>query len=51
MDDLRQVIDVKGADLVAALGERGDDVSARIVGSASARRIRSTSRWPASPLF
>jgi DNA anti-recombination protein RmuC len=29
---LREVIEGKGADLVAALGERGDDVSARLVG-------------------
>ena len=29
VDDLREVIDGKGADLVAALGERGEDVSAR----------------------
>ena len=29
---MREVIEGKGADLVAALGERGEDVSARIVG-------------------
>ena len=32
VDDLREVIEGKGADLVTALGERGDDVSARFVG-------------------
>ena len=30
VDDLRDVIEGKGADLVASLGERGEDVSARI---------------------
>ena len=30
VDDLRDVIDGKGAELVTALGERGEDVSARI---------------------
>ena len=51
VDDLREVIEGKGADLVTALSERGDDVSARSPGSASAPCIRSTSRWPASPPF
>ena len=32
VDDLREVIEGKGADLVAALGERGEDVLARIAG-------------------
>ena len=32
VDDLREVIEGKGADLVTALGERGDDVSARFIG-------------------
>ena len=32
VDDLREVIEGKGADLVTALGERGDEVSARFVG-------------------
>ena len=32
VDDLREVIEGKGADLVTALGERGDDVSARFAG-------------------
>jgi DNA anti-recombination protein RmuC len=32
VDDLREVIEGKGADLLTALGERGDDVSARFVG-------------------
>ena len=47
VDDLREVIEGRVADLVTALGERGDDVSAESLGSASARRTRSTSRWPA----
>ena len=32
VDDLRDVIEGKGGDLVAAIAERGEDVSARIVG-------------------
>src|SRR5208337_1163231 len=40
VDDLREVIDGNGADLIAALGERTEDVSARIVGVGDSIRAR-----------
>ena len=40
VDDLREVIDGKGADLLAALGARSEDVSARIVGAGNSIKAR-----------